>query len=696
MLFMRVFVMLALLAHQQTSQAAPLPPDSSAEAAAPTATEFVSFQLRNGSTTTTKSYDPSKLALLVIDVWSWHWCKTCTARIGSMIPRINGAVAAGRKAGMTVMWSPTDVLENYDGWPQREKAINYPKVPPVFVRNSSIPETGLSPFGGPCMCTEEHNTADRINAGEMRMDTDLVIAESDFIVGGGTVDEVYSILKGEGIETVIYMGFAENICVQGKAEGMINMQKLGLDFILARDITDAYTGYDQTNPDKINPDLGTALVTDFIEQKGIALTTEFGPFAVAQGTWKSHLDPTLIAPWGTATRPYTVDFNGTVVVRVSTPCNCTTTCEGVQEWAKAGRRLSLVYTLDGSAPQPPELSAPIVSGPINIPLHHSEHNASGAPHLGVLLRVVAFAVDPAGNYPPVQVFAESNGTYVFRPYELLKVGPQRSVLVPQPQSAPVSPPALLSPQTTPFDGLLMADAPIHWEEPKGGPMNPPPYSGHHGSGSQVYRRVPTPNRSYAGLPFLAGTNTSWPLKIRDTTYLHGLGCWAPMHISYNLSALRQRGLARFVAQVGIDEAYCNRNNFFAAPWMCHDVVEFASAIVTARVDGVIVQQTPVLRMQDIPWPFDIDFRHTGKMLRLEVLRGPVLQGGRKQGYGYAVNQDSYDLVDFVEAAFVPAGYKGQRFERDGKHDHVHRRQEFDGVNGSSPSTTNGIRVERLS
>ena len=46
------------------------------------------------------------------------------------------------------MWSPTDVLENYDGWPQREKAINYPKVPPVFVRNSSIPETGLSPFGG--------------------------------------------------------------------------------------------------------------------------------------------------------------------------------------------------------------------------------------------------------------------------------------------------------------------------------------------------------------------------------------------------------------------------------------------------------------------------------------------------------------------------------------------------------------------
>ena len=650
-----VLVLALVLPETSLPRAAPLPT---------AAGQAISFELRNGTTRTTKTYDPSKLALLVIDVWSWHWCKTCTARIASMIPRINGAVAAGRKTGMTVIWSPTDVLENYDGWPQREKAVNYPKIPPVFVQNSSIPEAGLSPFGGPCMCTEERNTADRINAGEMRMDTDLVIAESDFIVGGGTVDEVYSILKGEGIETVIYMGFAENICVQGKAEGMINMQKLGFDFILARDITDAYTGYDQANPDKINPDLGTALVTDFIERRGIAFTTEFGPFAVAQGTWQPHLDPTLLAPWGTATRPYTVDYNGTVVVRVSTPCNCTTTCDGVQEWAKAGRRLSLVYTLDGSRPQPPEPGAPIASGPINVALHHSAQNKS-APHLGVLLRAVAFAVDPAGKVPAVQVFAESNGTYVFRPYELLKIGPQSSIL------PPLQPPSVSSPSSSPppppFDGLLMADAPIYWEEPKGGAMNPPPYSGPHGSGSSVYRRVPTPNRSYAGLPFLAGTNTSWPLKIRDTTYPHGLGCWAPMHISYNLSALRQRGLGRFVAQVGVDEAFCNRNNFFAAPWMCHDVVEFASAFVTARVDGVVVQQTPVLRMQDVAWPLDIDFQRSGHILRLEVLRGPVLQGGSKQGYGYAVNQDSYDLVDFVEAAFVRADYQAQRMERRDKH-----------------------------
>jgi hypothetical protein len=34
------------------------------------------------------------------------------------------------------------------------------------------------------------------------------------------------------------------------------------------------------------------------------------------------------------------------------------------------------------------------------------------------------------------------------------------------------------------------------------------------------------------------------------TYPTGLGTWAPMHLEYDLAALRSRGLTRFVAQVG--------------------------------------------------------------------------------------------------------------------------------------------------
>jgi nicotinamidase-related amidase len=86
------------------------------------------------------TWDPSTVALLVIDPWSFHWCKTACMRVGALMPRINAAVAAGRKLGMTVIWSPTDAQENYDGWPQRERAIWVPPVEPVFTRNLSILE----------------------------------------------------------------------------------------------------------------------------------------------------------------------------------------------------------------------------------------------------------------------------------------------------------------------------------------------------------------------------------------------------------------------------------------------------------------------------------------------------------------------------------------------------------------------------
>ena len=48
------------------------------------------------------------------------------------------------------------------------------------------------------------------------------------------MDEIYGIFVAKGTETVIYIGIHENICVQGKAEGMTNMYKLGFEFILAR------------------------------------------------------------------------------------------------------------------------------------------------------------------------------------------------------------------------------------------------------------------------------------------------------------------------------------------------------------------------------------------------------------------------------------------------------------------------------
>ena len=186
----------------------------------------VTLRLRNGTEYSTVSWDPSTVALLVIDPWSFHWCKTACMRVGALVPRINAATAAGRKLGMTVVWSPTDAQENYDGWTQRERAIWVPPVEPVFKRNSSIPSgDAMTPFHTQCMCGP--SLPDLENADEMRMDPTLFIGPEDYIAGGSTVNEIYSIFVKHKIEHIIYLGVHENICVQAKAEGMDNMWKLG-------------------------------------------------------------------------------------------------------------------------------------------------------------------------------------------------------------------------------------------------------------------------------------------------------------------------------------------------------------------------------------------------------------------------------------------------------------------------------------
>jgi len=132
-------------------------------------------------------------------------------------------------------------------------------------------------------------------------------------------------------------GIAENICVQGKSEGIPTLQRLGFRPVLARDLTDAQSHYD---PDTYRPDggpwihpcdlsleprlpslrllssdesvwsrdYGTANVTRWIENGSpwtapLGTTIEAAEIAKAFGTWEQPLEPILHAPWGTQLRP---------------------------------------------------------------------------------------------------------------------------------------------------------------------------------------------------------------------------------------------------------------------------------------------------------------------------------------------------------------------------------------------------------
>src|SRR6185295_18206064 len=96
--------------------------------------------------------DSSKIGVVAVDVWNFHWCKTATMRVDAIVPRINRALEAARALGMTVMLCPSDVVDNYVGFPQREAVFALPKVPVPTVVNVSCPPV---PDAGGCACGRE-------------------------------------------------------------------------------------------------------------------------------------------------------------------------------------------------------------------------------------------------------------------------------------------------------------------------------------------------------------------------------------------------------------------------------------------------------------------------------------------------------------------------------------------------------------
>ncbi len=41
---------------------------------------------------TTEEVDSAKVAVVVVDLWNFHWCKTATMRVDALIPRMNKAL----------------------------------------------------------------------------------------------------------------------------------------------------------------------------------------------------------------------------------------------------------------------------------------------------------------------------------------------------------------------------------------------------------------------------------------------------------------------------------------------------------------------------------------------------------------------------------------------------------------------------
>src|SRR5688572_3535071 len=98
---------------------------------------------------TTEKIDPERVGVVVVDMWNWHWCKTSTARVSALVPRLKRAVDAARGLGMTIFWCPSDVADNYIGTAPYEAAFHVQPIPLPPLKELDCPP---APDGGGCTC----------------------------------------------------------------------------------------------------------------------------------------------------------------------------------------------------------------------------------------------------------------------------------------------------------------------------------------------------------------------------------------------------------------------------------------------------------------------------------------------------------------------------------------------------------------
>ncbi|MDR1981699.1 MAG: NPCBM/NEW2 domain-containing protein [Tannerellaceae bacterium] len=284
--------------------------------------------------------DPSKTAVIVIDMWNSHWCMTASERVSAMVPRMNQALTIARELGMQIIWNPSDVVTAYSGYPQYEKAVAVEHLKTPVVREGSIDVTFTAP-GGHCLCGPGFPC--HVNYGWDGMNPDLVIGDDDLM--SSSTDEIYTLLTERGITGIIYMGVHTNICVFGKPGALSDMWKAGFDCMLARDLNDAFTTYD---PGKgYTPDMGTTETDENLQKAGIP-TINMGEEFRKAGLWNSEapVDYVRFTPWGKPERPYIMDNATTVTLTAP--------------WLDGA---DIRYTTDGSEPTS---KSTLYTAPLNI------------------------------------------------------------------------------------------------------------------------------------------------------------------------------------------------------------------------------------------------------------------------------------------------------------------------------------------
>ena len=189
------------------------------------------------------TWEPTKTAIIIVDMWDTHSCRSAAQRVTEMAPHVNRTIAAARDKGVFIIHAPSDCMEFYKDAPQRHRAMNAARAESAikfqwnyFNADHEGPLAEKLEKGG-CSCdTTEPCGPSRI-VWERQIET-IQIHESDAVTADG--QEVFNLLQSRGIDNVILIGVHTNRCVLGRPLGIRQMAYLQKNVVLCRDLTDSF------------------------------------------------------------------------------------------------------------------------------------------------------------------------------------------------------------------------------------------------------------------------------------------------------------------------------------------------------------------------------------------------------------------------------------------------------------------------
>jgi hypothetical protein len=348
------------------------------------------------------------------------------------------------------------------------------------------------------------------------IDPRLEIADTDLISGDGV--EVFTWIKTHGLTHVIHSGFATNMCMTGKLEGMTPLMNAGLNCVFTRDLTEAW-GYCKTAQEA---DWVTQACVEHLEK--YAASIDFTKTLESRGLWPlKPVDTVRIVPWGDQRRAGY--FRDRVDLTMSFPF---------------APQAPIHYTLDGTGPTAESLQ---YEGPVTI-------------RRTTTVRANAFIDGKAVGF-------QADCQYTLLP----AVPPMPDVHLSDLEPVQSASAAWLN----------------WWSRPEYGSVPPP-------QKDQSYSQT--------------------PLTLRKTQYARGMGVHAPAHLIYAIKPEYRR----FVAQVGMDEALLQQDH-------ARDTASIPSAEFRVFIDGQLVARSPIMRLGQEPWPFDVPIPPGSRTISLAVTDG---------------------------------------------------------------------------